>query len=62
MIVADDDGVCVVPRESAAEVLDKARRRAAMEEEKRKLYAAGQLSLDVNSLRARLEEKGLTYE
>ncbi|WP_155054386.1 4-carboxy-4-hydroxy-2-oxoadipate aldolase/oxaloacetate decarboxylase [Streptomyces blattellae] len=62
VIVADDDGVCVVPRESAAEVLDRARRRAAMEEEKRKLYAAGRLSLDVNSMRARLTQKGLTYE
>lgn len=62
VIVADDDGVCVVPRATADTVLDKARRRAAMEEEKRKLYVAGRLSLDVNAMRPRLKEKGLIYE
>ncbi len=62
VIVADDDGVCVVPRAGAAEVLKKAEKRAAMEEEKRLLYAAGQLSLDVNDMRERLAEKGLRYE
>jgi 4-hydroxy-4-methyl-2-oxoglutarate aldolase len=60
--VADDDGVCVVPRETAAATLEKAERRAAMEEEKRHLYAAGQLSLDINDMRPRLAEKGLKYE
>lgn len=62
VIVADDDGVCVVPRSTAAAVLATARRRAAAEEKKRQLYASGQLSLDVNELRSRLEEKGLVYE
>jgi 4-hydroxy-4-methyl-2-oxoglutarate aldolase len=62
VIVADDDGVCVVPRGPAAAVLDKARRRVAAEEEKRGRYAAGQLSLDVSDLRSRLKEKGLVYE
>lgn len=62
VIVADDDGVCVVRREIAETVLAQARRRVAMEDEKRKLYEAGQLSLDVNDMRRRLAEKGLVYE
>ncbi|MGI5460951.1 4-carboxy-4-hydroxy-2-oxoadipate aldolase/oxaloacetate decarboxylase [Streptomyces sp. CA-249302] len=62
VIVADDDGVCVVPRDGAGNVLDRARRRAALEAEKRALYASGALSLDVNAMRDRLREKGLTYE
>jgi 4-hydroxy-4-methyl-2-oxoglutarate aldolase len=62
VIVADDDGVCVVPHETAAAVLEAATKRAAMEEEKRLLYAAGQLSHDVNAMRQRLAEKGLGYE
>jgi len=62
VIVADDDGVCVVPRGTAATVLERARHRAAMEEEKRLIYTSGRLSLDVNEMRARLKEKGLVYE
>lgn len=62
VIVADDDGVCVVKHEEAEAVLEAARKRAAMEEEKRALYRAGHLSLDVNSMRLRLQEKGLSYE
>jgi len=62
VIVADDDGVCVVPRESAATTLAASQKRAAMEEEKRQLYAEGQLSLDINNMRPQLAAKGLRYE
>jgi 4-hydroxy-4-methyl-2-oxoglutarate aldolase len=62
VIVADDDGVCVVRREAALDILAKAGKRQAMEEEKRALYEVGQLSLDINDMRARLREKGLIYE
>ncbi|WP_108124206.1 4-carboxy-4-hydroxy-2-oxoadipate aldolase/oxaloacetate decarboxylase [Saccharospirillum mangrovi] len=61
VIVADDDGVCVVRREEAAEVLQKSRDRMAKEEEKRKRLAAGELGLDIYDMRPRLKEKGLKY-
>jgi 4-hydroxy-4-methyl-2-oxoglutarate aldolase len=63
VIVADDDGVCVVPRVDAEAVLAAARARVAAEAEKRALYASGRLSLDVSpSLRSGLKEKGMSYE
>ncbi|WP_308467205.1 4-carboxy-4-hydroxy-2-oxoadipate aldolase/oxaloacetate decarboxylase [Rathayibacter soli] len=63
VVVADDDGVCIVPRVDAATVLAAARDRAAAEEDKRALYASGLLSLDVSpSLRDGLNRKGLVYE
>ena len=62
VIVADDDGVCVVPREGAVTTLATSQKRAAMEEEKRQLHAEGQLSLDINNMRPQLAAKGLRYE
>jgi 4-hydroxy-4-methyl-2-oxoglutarate aldolase len=61
VIVADDDGVCVVARNEAAAILEKGRTRETREEEIRRRYAAGELGLDINNMRPRLQEKGLRY-
>lgn len=61
VVVADDDGVCVVRRADAAGVLEKAEQRLEKEEEKRRRLAAGELGLDIYDMRGRLAEKGLKY-
>lgn len=61
LIVADDDGVVVVAREAAAEVLRKSEAREAKEAETRARLQAGELGLDLYGMRDKLKQKGLVY-
>jgi 4-hydroxy-4-methyl-2-oxoglutarate aldolase len=61
VVVADDDGVVVVPRSHAAEVLEAAREREEKEAVSRARYGAGELSLDVQGMRDELARAGLRY-
>jgi 4-hydroxy-4-methyl-2-oxoglutarate aldolase len=62
IVVADDDGVVVVPHGLAQTVLDAAAKREEKETQSRTRYAAGELSLDVSDMRGELERRGLRYE
>lgn len=61
VIVADEDGVVVVSRLEAADVLAAANKRLASEEAKRATLAAGVLGLDLYDMRPALAAKGLKY-
>ncbi len=62
VIVADDDGVVVVRRLDAAEVLAAARARVQGEAEKRQRLSSGELGLDMYAMREKLAQSGLRYE
>jgi 4-hydroxy-4-methyl-2-oxoglutarate aldolase len=61
VVVADDDGVVVVPGKLAVEVAQKAEKRFADEDGKRKRLAAGELGLDMYNMREPLKKAGLVY-
>lgn len=61
VVVADDDGVVIIPRELADTVAHLSERRIADEEAKRSELAKGVLSLDLFNLRGRLKDTGLEY-
>ena len=61
VIVADDDGVCVVPRGEANGTLRKSIERENKEAAVRKRLQAGELGLDIYAMREKLAERGLRY-
>ena len=62
IVVADDDGVCVVPADKAWGALEAARERISGEAETRARLADGELGLDIYDMRGRLAQLGLKYE
>jgi 4-hydroxy-4-methyl-2-oxoglutarate aldolase len=61
VILADDDGVVVVPRERACEAVEAAEAREAKEAASRAAFRDGQLGLDRYSLREKLAQLGVMY-
>jgi 4-hydroxy-4-methyl-2-oxoglutarate aldolase len=61
VVIADDDGVVVVPRLKAAEVLAASNAREEKEAKARARYQAGEIALDVNNMRPLIEKVGIRY-
>jgi 4-hydroxy-4-methyl-2-oxoglutarate aldolase len=61
VVIADDDGVCIVPRLDAAKVADASAEREAREAKARARLKAGELGLDYYQMRAKLARLGLVY-
>ena len=61
VVVADDDGIVVVPYEDVETTIAASQQRLAREAIKRERLAAGELGLDIESMRPTLEQLGLKY-
>jgi 4-hydroxy-4-methyl-2-oxoglutarate aldolase len=61
VVVADDDGVCIVPRITAQETLAASRKRADSEEATRQRLATGEAGLDIYNMREKLAAAGMEY-
>ena len=61
VVVADDDGVMIVGRDSAADVLGACLHRLEREEEMRRRLQAGELGVDIYGLRAKMEDLGVKW-
>ena len=61
VVVADDDGVCIVDRTRAREVLQASQERSRREAGTRARLAAGEMGLDIYGMREKLEAAGLRY-
>jgi len=60
-VIADDDGVVVVPHNAVAATIAASEERVQREEKKRARLAGGELGMDIEKTRPKLEELGLTY-
>jgi 4-hydroxy-4-methyl-2-oxoglutarate aldolase len=61
VIVADDDGICIVPLREADAIAEKGKARQVREDKSRTALAGGTLGLDMYNMRPRLKELGLEY-
>ncbi|MBU8822499.1 4-carboxy-4-hydroxy-2-oxoadipate aldolase/oxaloacetate decarboxylase [Mycolicibacterium goodii] len=61
VVVGDDDGVVIVPRDQSEAVLAASRSREAKEARTRERYQNGELFLDINDMRGELDRLGLRY-
>jgi 4-hydroxy-4-methyl-2-oxoglutarate aldolase len=62
VVLADDDGVCIVPRRAAASVLQASAAREAKETAVRARLKKGELGVDIYDMRDRLAKRGLVYQ
>jgi 4-hydroxy-4-methyl-2-oxoglutarate aldolase len=61
VVVADDDGVVVVPHHAVADTIAACQQRVAREDKKRARLMAGELGVDIENMRPTLKELGLAY-
>lgn len=61
VVIADDDGVCVVPRRRASEVLKACEARVSKEASVRERLSQGELGIDIYGMREKAKSRGLVY-